>query len=205
MIELSRGRRLVLPLALTALAACAPKAVVVVGASYDPGRIKTVAMSSFTDFPGAPSSGDVAQNAFEKYLLANYRLVDPETADALAIGTLTNYTGARDETVMVDVPQEQTDPVYGSVTTSSRVGGTKVVSTQNVVTGYETTVTDAIVPETETVPAHVSMDVRLVDAKTSELLWSVSSSASGDNLAAATDAAAAGAMQAVVKQIKAAK
>jgi hypothetical protein len=44
-----------------------------------------------------------------------------------------------------------------------------------------------------------------LDAKTNELLWSVSSSASGDDLAGATEAASASAMQAVVKKLKAIK
>jgi hypothetical protein len=82
------------------------------------------------------------------------------------------------------------------------VGGTRVTSTQNVVTGYATTETDQIVPETQTVSAHVALNVRLVDAKTNELLWSVSASASGDDLAGATETASARAMQAVAKQLK---
>ena len=205
MIECARGRRSLVLLAAAAFAACAPSAVVVVSGSYDPARIKSAALSPFPDFPGAAGSGAVATNTFEKYLLTNYRLVDPDQADAMAIGALTDYTGASDQTVMVDIPQEQSDPVYGQVVTTQRSGGVRVTSTQNVVTGYATTETDQVVPETESVPAHVAMNVRLVDAKTNELLWSVSSSASGDDLAGATEAASASAMQAVVKQLKKAR
>jgi hypothetical protein len=203
MIERARGQRLLVLLAAAGLAACAPKAVVIVSGSYDPARVKSVAVTSFADFPGAAGSGDVAANTFEKYLLqAGYRVVDAAQADALAIGSLTDYTGARDETVMVDIPQEQSDPVYGQVVTTQRSGDTRVTTTQEVVTGYAVTQTDSVVPETQTVPAHVAMNVRLLDAKTNELLWSVSASASDDDLAAAAEAASADAMQAVLKQLK---
>jgi hypothetical protein len=204
MIKLARSRRFLVLLAAAGFAACAPSAVVVVSPSYDPARIKSVAVASFADFPGAAGSGAVALNTFEKYLLqAGYRVVDPGLADAVAIGALTDYTGASDQTVMVDMPQEQSDPVYGSVVTTQRSDGMRVTSTQNVVTGYAMTETDQVVPETETVPAHVAMNVRLLDAKTNELLWSVSSSASGDDLPSATESASAGAMQAVIKKLKA--
>jgi hypothetical protein len=195
-------RRLLVLLAAAGLASCAPSAVVVISAGYDPARIKSAALTPFPDFTGAAGSGAVATNTFEKYLLTTYRLVDADQADAIAIGALTAYTGSSDQTVMVDIPQEQSDPVYGTVTTTQRLGGTRVTSTQNVVTGYATTETDQVVPETETTPAHVAMNVRLVDAKTNELLWSVSSSASGDDLAGATEAASASAMQALVKRLK---
>ncbi|HEX4048321.1 MAG TPA: hypothetical protein VH309_10830 [Elusimicrobiota bacterium] len=203
MIELPSGRRLLLLLAASAFAACAPSAVVVVSPDYQAANVKSVAVSSFSDFPGAPGSGDLAATAFEKYLLqAGYRVVDASQADAVAIGAVTDYSGASDQTVMVDVPQEQTDPVYGQVVTTQRVGGARVQSTENVVTGYSTTETDQVVPETETVPAHVALSVRLVNAKTNELLWSASSSASGDDLPSATESASSSAMQAVIKKLK---
>ena len=78
-------------------------------------------------------------------------------------------------------------------------------STQDVVTGYAITQTSQIVPETQTVPAHVAMNVRLVDAKTNELLWSISASASGDDLASATEDASASAMQGLLKKLKTAR
>ena len=94
-------------------------------------------------------------------------------------------------------------PRASSAVTTQRSGDTRVITTQNVVTGYAVTQTSRVVPETLTVPAHAALNVRLVDAKTSELLWSVSASASGDDLAAATEAASAAAMQAVLKRLKA--
>lgn len=225
MIESARGRLFLVLLAAAGLAACAPGAVVVVSPSYDPARIKTVALTSFADFPGAPGSGDVALNSFEKYLLqAGCRVVDAAQADAVAAGALTDYTGSRDETVMVDIPQTQSDPVLGQVTTIERTGQgggragrgdrqgdghrderrveTVTRTTQDVVVGYNTTQTDQVVPQTQTVPAHVAMNVRLLDAKTNELLWTVSSSASGDDLPSATEDASASAMQAVIKKLK---
>ena len=221
MIERARGRRLFLFIAAAAgLAACAPNAVVVVSPTYDPARIKTVALTSFADFPGATGSGDVALNSFEKYLLqAGYRVVDAGQADAVAAGALTAYTGPRDETVMVDIPQTQSDPVYGQVSTTvqrpdggrgargdrrgdASQGVVAVTRTQDVVIGYNTTQTDQVVPETVTLSARVAMNVRLLDAKTNELLWTVSSSATDDDLASATEDASASAMQAVIKQLK---
>ena len=207
----ARRRRLFVLVAAAGLSACAPSAVVVVSPSYVPSRVKTVALTAFTDFPGATGSGDVALNSFEKYLLqAGYRVVDAGQADAVAAGALTDYTGPRDETVMVDIPQTQSDPVYGQVTTTvqkrERGGGetnsTERTRTQDVVIGYNTTQTDQVVPETVTLSAHVAMNVRLLDAKTNELLWTVSSSATDDDLASATEDASASAMQAVIKKLK---
>ena len=188
---------------LSVLAACAPKAVVVVSPAYPAAHVKAVAVTSFSDYPGAAGSGDVAANTFEKYLLqAGYRVVDSSQADALAVGAVTGYQGARDETVMVDVPQSQSDPIYGQVVTTQRSGDTRVRTVQNVVTGYAVTQTSQIVPETQTVPASVALNVRLLDARTNELLWSVSSSGTGDDPAAATEEASAAAMKALHKKIK---
>jgi len=189
--------------AAAALAACAPNAVVVVSPGYAAANVKAVAVTSFSDYPGATGSGDVAANTFEKYLLtAGYRVVDSAQADALAVGAVTGYQGPRDETVMVDVPQSQSDPIYGQVVTTQRSGDTRTRTVQNVVTGYAITQTSQVVPETQTVPATVSLNVRLLDAKTNELLWSVSSSGSGDDAAAATEAASAAAIKALLKKIK---
>lgn len=196
-------RRLAVLLLVAACAACAPNAVVVVSSGYPKAKVKAVAVTSFSDYPGAEGSGDVAANTFEKYLLqAGYRVVGPDQADALAVGAVTGYEGARDETVMVDVPQSQSDPIYGQVVTTQRRGDTRVRTVQNVVTGYAVTQTSQIVPETQTVPARVALNVRLLDAKTNELLWSVSSSGTGDDPAAATEEASAAAMKAVLKKIK---
>ncbi len=206
MTDRAPGLSLLVLAAAAAFAACAPSAVVVVSRGYDPARIKSVAVTSFADFPGAPGSGDMAANTFEKYLLeAGYRVVGPDQADALAIGALTDYTGAREETVMVDIPQEQSDPIYGQVFTSQRSGDTLVRTMQNVVTGYSMSMSDQVVPETQVVPAHVAMNVRLLDARTNELLWSVSSAASDDDLPAATESASADAMAAVLKKLRALK
>ena len=195
-------RRLLLA-AAAALAACDPGAVVVVSPGYRAAGLKSVAVTSFTDYPGAAGSGDVAANSFEMYLLqAGFRVVDASRADALAAGAVTGYQGARDETVMVDVPQSQSDPIYGQVVTTQRSGDTRVRTVQNVVTGYAITQTSQIVPETQAVPARVALNVRLLDAKTSELLWSVSSSGTGDDAAAATEEASAAAMKALLKKIK---
>src|SRR4051812_35417646 len=78
------SRRLLRVLAAAAagaLCACATPAVVVVSRTYDPARIQRVTLASFADFPGAPGSGAIAADTFEKYLLvAGYRLVERRQA-----------------------------------------------------------------------------------------------------------------------------
>ena len=69
-------------------------------------------------------------------------------------------------------------------------------------TGYNTTQTDHVVPETETSPAHVGMTLRLVDVESAELLWSASASNDGSSLSDATEQASAELMRGVVKQLK---
>lgn len=214
------------------LCACSTPAVVMISAVYDPAQVKRVAMVSFKDFPGSAGSGGLASDTFEKYLLwGGYGLVerrqvqqllseqslqatdaiDPATiksmgkilgVDALALGSLTDYRSSREQTVMVDEPQEQSDPVYGTVTTVQRSGDERIRSTQQVVTGYATTTTDAIVPETETLPAHVAMSVRLVSVETGEILWEGSADSDGADLNAAAEQASAKIMQAVVAKLK---
>jgi curli biogenesis system outer membrane secretion channel CsgG len=191
-----------------------------------------VAVLSLTDYPAAPGSGELAAGTLEKYLLwAGYSVierrqvqqilneqsfqasdaVDPAAirkvgrllgVDALVLGDLTDYADAREQTVMVDEPQENTEPIYGTVETTQRSQGTVVRTSQQVVTGYQTTTTDQVVPEVETLPAHVGMSVRLVDVGTAEVLWSASDSSQGADPAAATEQASAALMQGVAKQLK---
>ena len=214
------------------LGGCATPAVVLVSADYPAANIKRVALVGFDDYPGAAGSGEIAASAFEKYLLLpGYGLVERRQldavfkehglevsgavepsqvkgmgrelgVDAIVIGTLTDFTSASEQTVMMDVPQEQSDPIYGQVTTSQRSGGTRVTTTQSVVTGYATTTSDAVVPETEFVPAHVGLSARLVDVASGEVLWSASASSDGASLSAAVEAAAAKTMRAVAKRLQ---
>jgi hypothetical protein len=219
-------------LALTAvLSACAPSAVVMVSHGYNPRAVRSVAVLGITDYDGAPGSGEIAANALDKYLLwADYRVVerrqvqqilqeqsfaaaaaDPATiknvgrllgVDAVIFGAVTDFSNARDQTVMVDVPQQQTDPVYGKIVTVQHDNGAMVKTVQDVVTGYSTTETDQWVPEVETLPAHVGLSARLVDAGSGELLWDASAQSEGVNPATATEQACSALMQGVVKQIK---
>jgi hypothetical protein len=214
------------------LAACATPAVVFLSPDYDARRVQRVAVADFDDYPGAPGSGEIAAGAFEKYLLwAGYGLIERRQArqllqeqsislpgdvdpsvikqagqilgvDALAFGGLTDFSSAQEQTTMVDMPQEQVDPVYGQVETVQRSGGAVVKTVQSVVTGYSTTETDQMVPETETVPAHAGLSVRLVDAQSGEVLWSGSAASDGVDPTAATEQASALLMQALVKQLK---
>jgi hypothetical protein len=225
-------KKLLIVLVAAGIGGCATPAVVMISTAYNPAQVKRVALVSFRDFPGSAGSGGLASDTFEKYLLwGGYGLVerrqvqqllseqslqatdaiDPATiksmgkilgVDALALGSLTDYTGSRDQTVMVDEPQEQSDPVYGTVTTVQRSGDTRIRSTQQVVTGYATTTTDTIVPETQTVPAHAALTVRLVSVETGEILWEGSADSDGVDLNAATEQASAKIMQAVVQKLK---
>lgn len=216
---------------LIACAGCATPATVIVSPGYDASRVNRVALVRVQDFPGMAGSGDAAASIFEKYLiLGRYRLVerrqvgevmgeqalgaaggiDPATArrlgkvlgvDALVFGSLSDYTDSRDRTVIVDVPQEHIEPVYGEVETTVRQGNVTQRTTQPVITGYTFHQHDEFVPEVETVPAHVGLSVRLVDAQSGEVLWSASASSDGDDLTAATEDASSRIMSAVAEKI----
>ncbi|MDE2143131.1 MAG: hypothetical protein KGJ84_12045 [Elusimicrobia bacterium] len=221
-------------LAAATLSSCAPAAVVVVSSAYDPAVTRRVALVSFDDYPGTPGSGEIAAGIFDKYLLlGGYRLMERRQVvqvlrehafelsgsfdrnqvralgkllgvDALAFGSLTDFTDARQQTSLVDMPLENTNPIYGQVVTVQKNRGTRVTTIQNVVTGYSTTRTSAVMPQTMTLPAHVGLSMRLVDARTAEVLWSASASSSGSDLPSAAEEAAASAMRAVAAQLKAA-
>ena len=122
--------------------------------------------------------------------------------DALAFGSLGDYTAPREQTVMVDKPQEQSDPIYGTVSTTQHSGGTTVHTVQQVITGYNYTQTNYVVPEVETQPAHVALSVRLVAVETGAVLWAASAASDGVDLNAAAEQASAQIMQGVVKRLK---
>lgn len=214
------------------LSACAPRAVVVVSGAYEPARIQRVALTALADYSGAAGSGAIASDTLEKYLLGTgYRLVERRQAeqilrehnfslsgvvdqsqikeigrllgvDALVLGSVTDYTSSRDHTVLVDMPLEQTDPIYSQVVTTKREGDARVRTTENVVTGYAVTRTSQVLPLTQTLPAQVALAVRLVDVQTGEVLWSASSSADGSTLTLALEDASSSAMKEVTKQLK---
>jgi len=220
-----------LGLASAVLAACGSPAVVLVSPDYNPAQVRRVALAGFADFPGAAGSGEMAAGAFEKYLLlAGYRLVERRQAvsllrerdlqlsddvdpgrvkdagrilgvDALVFGSLTDFKSASEQTVMVDMPHDEVDPLYGQISTTRRVGDARVTTVQNVVTGYATTRTDVVVPQTQFLPASAGVSARLVDARSGEVLWSVSAAGDGDSLGAALETASSRAMQAVAKRL----
>ena len=203
-----------------------------VSPDYDASRVHRVALVGITDYPGMPGSGDVAAGTFDKYLLlGGYNLVErqqvseilkeqsfqvsgvvsPATAhklgsllgvDALAFGAITDFSSPRDQTVLVDMPQEHSEPIYGQIETVQRSGGSTVRTVQDVVTGYAYSQTSQIVPETQTVPAHVGLSVRLVSVDNGEVLWSASGSGSADDLGQAAEEASSQIMQAVAKRLK---
>ena len=214
------------------LSACASSAVVFLSKNYNQHRVERVALVEFNDYPYYPGSGEIAAGTFESYLLgAGYNLVERRQVnrilkeqslslagsldqttirslgkilgvDALAFGSLTDFSNIRDQTVIVDMPQEQSEPIFGQVVTTQKNKNIDVQTVQNVVTGYSFTETHQLVPKIETLPANVGMSVRLVDVATGELLWSASSSDSGSDITSATQKASSELMQAVTKQLK---
>jgi hypothetical protein len=225
-------RGFLLALVGAAFLGCSSPAVVFIASDYNPSHVRRVALLNIADYPDAPGSGEIAASTFEKYLLpAGYSLIerrqvaeilqeqslnlsgaiDPAAiksigkilgVDAVILGNLTEFSNVREQTVMVDIPQEQSDPIYGQTVTVQRNGDSVVKTVQPVITGYNYTQTDQAVPETETLPAHVGMSVRLVDVQTGEVLWISSASSDGVDLTAATEQASSKIMQAVIKQIK---
>ncbi len=190
---------------------------------------------NLADSPGSYGSGTAVTDVFEKYLfLAGYGLVERRQADrllreqalgqagaidpadlkkigrvlgvdALVLGSLTDYTYPRGQTVMTTMPLEDTRPVYGHVTTTRKVDGTEVRTEEPVVTGFETRQREAIVPVENTLPAHVGLAVRLVDVESGEVLWSATGDSDGDGMTAATEEASARLMRAVVEALGKAK
>jgi hypothetical protein len=219
-------------LAAFLLAACAPRAVVFVSRSFDPASIRRVAVVEVADYPGAVGSGEIAAGAFEKYLLwAGWSVVerrqvrsvlkeqslgltgalDPESVrglgrilgvDALVFGSLTDFANVREQTVLVDRPQEHSEPVYGQVVTVNKSGDTLVRTVQNVVTGYSYSQTSQLVPEIATLPARAGLSMRLVDAQTAEVLWSASAASEAVDLHSAVEQASSKIMQGVVKSLQ---
>lgn len=218
--------------ALALAAGCASPGIVFLSQGYSRAEPRRVALLNFADYPGAPGSGEIAASTFEKYLLwADYNLIerrhvsqilkeqalsvsgamDQSTirnigkiigVDALVFGTLTDFSHNRERTVMVDMPQQQSEPVYGQVVTVQQSGSATISTTQSVLTGYATRQTSRLVPEVITFPAKVGMAVRLVDVQTSEVLWSASTAADGSSLTTATEEASSKIMLAVVNQLK---
>ena len=185
---------------LAGLWGCATPAVVFVSPDYSAQQIKRVTVQGFSDAPGQPGSGTMIADVFEKYLFnLHYEIVDPNhgLADAVITGSISELTDTSEQTVLMDIPQEVTEPIYQDVVVQGR-HGLRTVAEQ---TGSQTTVTDQSVPETETLPARVGLSARMVGVKTGELLWSGSGSADGMDISAAAEAASSKVLEAVQKQL----
>ena len=221
-----------LGLAFAGLTGCATPAVVMVSSNYKPQEIKRAAFVGFDDYPGQQGSGALVADAFEKYLLKGpYPLVARSEADqaltqqhltlgtaantkhlatlgaalnvdAVILGSVAEYTNTSEQTVMVNEPQEESDPIIGEVVTRQRQRGQVVTTRQPVVTGYVTSYTNQIVPETQTLPARVGINVRMVRIKGGEVLWSGSGMGDGMTLSAAAEDAAQRVMNTLEKKLR---
>lgn len=218
-------------LLMLGFSACAPRAVVFFNKNYYTHPINRIALLEFTDYPSYPGSGEIIASTFESYLLgAGYNLIERRQinkilkeqdldlsrfdqatiskigkllgVDALAFGSLTNFSNIREQTVMVNMPQQQSEPMFGQTTTVAHNGNTTIANTQNYISGYSYSYIDYLVPKIETLPASIGMSVRLVSVETGELLWSASASGSGDNLTLAAQEASSKLMQEIIKQMK---
>lgn len=191
-------------LGIAGLWGCATPAVVFISPNYYTQSIQSVTVQGFADAPGQAGSGTMITDIFEKYLFnLKYAIVDAQAQhDAVITGSLSELTETSEQTVLMDVPQEVTEPVYQDVTVPGRHGRLRTVTEQ---TGTQTVVTDQTVPVTETLPARVGLNVRLVSAKNGELLWSGSDSADGMDISSAAEAAASKMIEALQKNLAARK
>jgi hypothetical protein len=215
-------------LTLAGLVGCATPAVVFVSPDYNAQHITRVSVLGFADFPGQQGSGTMIADVFEKYLFnLSYQLVDASQAqqalqqqnidlsaglnsaalaalrktlqvDAVVTGSISELTDTSEQTVMVDIPQEETEPVYQDVLVPSRHGPREVTEQ----TGTQTIYSDQSVPETETLPARVGLSARLVSTKNGELLWSGSASADGMDISSAAEYASGKITQALQKDLE---
>lgn len=211
----------------------ASTAFVVVSPEYYKNQIKRVALIGFEDYPGLTGSGENSATIFEKYLLqGGYSLVERRQINelmkermlqsngtydqatiqkigkilgvhALVFGSLNDYNTPREQTVFVDIPQQQSSPIYGQIETREKKGDTSVKTTQNIITGYNYSWTSQTVAQLEKIPAHVGISVRMVSVETGEVIWSASSSGEGTYVNKAMEDASAQLMSAVAKKLAA--
>lgn len=223
--------KIALCLALS-LCACAPKAVGVLNDRYNFKKIKRVALVSFSDYPGASGSGEITAGVFEMHLLkAGYGVVERRQiskvfseqaldlsgsidkatmrklgqllgVQAIVLGSVTDFFSIRDRTIFINAQEHQSRPVFGEVITIKQQPGATIKTVQNIVTGYEYTVKDRLVPTVETVPAYVGLSVRLVDVQTGQVLWSASGTGKGPDMTSATQKVCSTIMNTVSKELK---
>jgi len=223
----NRAKTVLFGCGLSAFMGCASRAIVFINPNYITQHVSQVTVLAFADFPGQQGSGAIVTDIFEKYLFnLKYNVVDPTQAqqalntqpanstgldaqalaalgktlnvDAVVTGTVSEMTNASEQTVMVDMPQEDTEPVYQQTVVQGRHGQVRTVTQQ---TGVQTVYSDQTVPETETLPARVGLSVRLVSTKNGELLWSGSGTADGLDISNAAEVAAAKIIQALQKKL----
>ena len=211
---------------------CASAPVVAVKAGYDSRKVGRVALLYFDDFRGQAGSGQTVSQALEPYLLsAGYSLVERTqvrrvlqeqafdqsgsvaqdairtlgrllSVQAAVLGLVTSFAAEQSQVYMQNVSNVAYNPVYETVQVPGRKGE---VRTRQVLGHYDVTTTNEHIPATFETPGSVAFSARLVDVATGEVLWTGSTSGSGDTAAGAADGAAKRLMNALKKAWPAAK
>ena len=202
---------------------CANAPVVAVKPGYDFHKVGRVALLDFEDLGGQPGSGQAVSQALEPYLLrAGYSLVERTqvqrilqeqafdqssassaqalgkllSVDAVVLGRVTSFVAEQSQVYMQNVSNVAYNPVYDTVQVTGRKGE---VRTQQVLGHYDVTTTNEQIPSTFDTPGSVAFSARLVNAATGEVLWTGSTSGSGDTAAGAADGAGKRLMDALKK------
>lgn len=199
------------------LAACAgPRVAYRPG--FDFSGVRKVGLIDFEDFPNAAGSGLTVSRTFEQALLkANYQVVekakvsealpgvsldlssgvDPQMArqlgealgaDAFILGKLVEYFPDKHSVTMVNVNEETRDPVIGQEPRWEKHNNQWVLVERNVTKGYTTHKKSYKRPEAHDQSGTVGLVVRMIDAKTGEVLWSGTDSRSADHVQDAAQA-----------------
>ncbi len=204
--------------------------IVSINQNYNFDKIKRVAVLGFEDFPQNEGSGKLVSGAFEKALLqSSVMLVErrqveailkeqkldvtgamdaasPESlgkllnVDALVLGTLTVYSPEKRGVMLVDIQEDQSEPIFKRQSfTRKRGTDTWVTTEREVIQGYNRRSKTYQMPQTYTLEAEVGASVRMVDVKTGEILWVGTSSQEAINTQIAAEIIARRIMKALKK------
>lgn len=167
-------RRLSLVLMGAMLSGCATTAGPVKKATYDFGRVKRVALGTFTGLGGT----EVGREFVKQLLASGFVVTDkPQTADAVLSGTVTDYRALNQMLVFLgtatfpgpkDAPIEIVNPIVSGEAQTSEATALTLPKTQMMMT-----------------TASVGVNAQLNDVKTGDLIWANSYSYEGLNMPSA--------------------